>query len=673
MRVKILPPTLANQIAAGEVVERPASIVKELVENSLDAGASDIRVRTENGGMDCIEVGDDGGGIHPEDLPLILHRHATSKLNSIEDLSQLDSFGFRGEALPSIASVADVEVSAKFPNEEHAWKIVCPAGDEASSLQPSVLQKGTCVRVQHLFHNVPVRRKFLSSERSEHLRVLRTLYKIGLAHFNISFQLRHNGKLVLDLPVCETQEQDLQRIEKIMGVGFASSCKNFFFQKGDTTLSGWIGLPHISRTQSAYQYLYVNQRAINDKGISFCAKKVYEEQMGHGRIPGYLLYLSLPPEQVDINVHPAKSEVRFRNKNNIFWFVRNALNDAFASTISAKEGADRIDDVAQGLPNSQVQPVSPTLKEEASLSTESQGKMAAPPSRSQEEVRHEFNPEEVPAPSVSKHLPEGGELEEGKFGGKNPGTQELLKERRRSAPTQLSPLHKEPWETSPINQLPTLSKEHPPLQQPPLLPAKNEASTDIKLRIIGRLNARFIIAEDQEGLVLLDIPSLQKAIRWLKVSEICLRHPVKIQSLLIPMLLDVGTQGCQVFYRYKAHLKELGIGVVPSGKQSVLLEYLPAQLADSLHHRRFAQVLLERLSTIQQETQVSAGVCEALCDSAACEDDTLDDKTAVSQNMEVFEQCLTAAEGGREVLKKCLCVRLSYKQLDNMSKHGYGS
>ena len=666
MRVKILPVTLANQIAAGEVVERPASIVKELIENSLDAGASNIRIRTENGGMDCIEVSDDGGGVHPEDLSLILHRHATSKLSSIEDLSKLDSFGFRGEALPSIASVADVEVSAKFPDKEHAWKIVCPAGSETGLPQPSVLQKGTCVRVQHLFHNVPVRRKFLSSQRSEHLRVLQTIYKIGLAHFNITFQLWHNGKLVLDLPVCETQEQDLQRVEKIMGVGFASSCRNFFFQKGDTTISGWLGLPHIARAQSAYQYIYVNQRAINDKGLSFCAKKVYEEQMEQRLAPGYLLYLSLPPEQVDINVHPAKSEVRFRRKNDIFWFVRSALKDAFASILSEKDSVDGAGDFSQVL-SLQERTSPPTMKEEALLSTEGQSDMKNSPSCGKKGVSPEHRIEEV-APGILGCPFEEDRLKEGKLEGPRPGKQEVRKEYSRwTASTHPSLVHKDPWGVPQATQLSSLSEERVLPPEPLLTAEKNNTSTDIRLRVIGRLHARFVVAEDQYGLVLLDITNLQKAIRRMKVPEICLRPPVKIQSLLIPMLLDVGAQGCQVFHRYQAHLKEMGIGVVISGKQGVVLEYLPVRLVDSLHHRRFMRVLLERLSVIQKVTEVEVGVCEALSAPEAYEYD----ETATSQYLGGVEQFLAKGKKVREVLRECLCVRFSCKQLDDMGKHGY--
>lgn len=334
-RIQPLSQQLANQIAAGEVVERPASVVKELLENSIDAGAARIELELEQGGSKRIRVLDDGAGIHRDDLPLALSPHATSKIYSQQELEQVASLGFRGEALASIASVCRFSLSSRQQGEEGGWQISTDGKGELSAAVPCALPPGTRIEVRDLFFNTPARRKFLRSERTEFLHVEEVLRRIALSRFDIAFSLQHNGRQVLRLGAARDEAQRTRRVADVLGKGFVQHAMTLEFEAAGMRLWGWLATPGYSRSQADSQYFYLNGRIIRDKLISHAVRQAYQGVLEAGRYPAYLLYLELDPQQVDVNVHPTKHEVRFRESRLVHDFVFRTLLNALAG-----EGAD---------------------------------------------------------------------------------------------------------------------------------------------------------------------------------------------------------------------------------------------------------------------------------------------------------------------------------------------
>jgi len=332
MRIRLLPPQLANQIAAGEVVERPASVIKELLENSLDAEAGAIAIDIEQGGLSLIRIRDDGRGIHRDDLPLALSRHATSKLETIADLTRIRTLGFRGEALPSIASVARLTLTSREHQAPDAWSIEAGIADVPAAAKPAAHPPGTTVEVRDLFFNVPARRKFLRSERAEFDHIEETFSRIALSRFDVAFRLSHNKRVVRDLPAAGSPAAPLERIAGLCGELFAGSVIEIEREAGALRLTGWAGLPTAARSQADLQYFYVNGRIVRDRVVSHAIRQAYEDVLFHGRHPAFVLYLEIPAETVDVNVHPTKHEVRFRESRLVHDFVFRTLHDALAKS-----------------------------------------------------------------------------------------------------------------------------------------------------------------------------------------------------------------------------------------------------------------------------------------------------------------------------------------------------
>jgi DNA mismatch repair protein MutL len=336
--IQILPDELINQIAAGEVVERPASVVKELVENALDAGARRIEVELERGGCAMIRVRDDGIGIEHEEMSLALSRHATSKISSLQELERVATLGFRGEALPSIASVSRLTLTSRSKRAEHAWTIEARDG-ELGSPAPAAHPPGTGVEVRDLFFNVPARRKFLRSEATEYQYVLRMLERLALSRFEVGFTLVHNGKTVWSLPPAAAHAQRLARVSKLCGEEFAAHVLELRHDTESLRLSGWLALPTFSRSQSDLQFAFLNGRYVRDKLIAGAARLAYQDVLFGGRFCAYVLYLELDPTLVDVNAHPQKLEVRFRDSRRVHEFVFRTLERALAGTHPTAESS----------------------------------------------------------------------------------------------------------------------------------------------------------------------------------------------------------------------------------------------------------------------------------------------------------------------------------------------
>ncbi|MEM6986059.1 MAG: DNA mismatch repair endonuclease MutL [Pseudomonadota bacterium] len=327
MTIRCLPDALINQIAAGEVVERPASIVKELIENSLDAGASRIVVEVEQGGVRRVRVRDNGCGIERDQLALALTRHATSKIRNVDDLMQVGSMGFRGEALPSVASVSRLRLTSKTAADDQAWSVECNLDGSPSDPKPAPHEPGTTVEVVDLFFNVPARRKFLRAERTEFEHVQQVVKRLALAHSDVAFELIHNRKPVLAW-AAHAEGLSADRMRDVLGRGFADNAFEIGYENDGLQLTGWLAQPTFSRSQTDMQYFYVNGRLVRDRLVSHAVKRAYSDVLYHGRHPAFVLFLTLDRERVDVNVHPAKTEVRFRESRRVYDAIYRGLTRA---------------------------------------------------------------------------------------------------------------------------------------------------------------------------------------------------------------------------------------------------------------------------------------------------------------------------------------------------------
>ncbi len=328
MRIHALSSQLINQIAAGEVVERPASVVKELLENSLDAGANQVEIDIEQGGVKLIRIRDDGNGIHKEDLTLALSPHATSKVSSLQDLEQVCSLGFRGEALPSIASVSRLTLTSRQVDDSSGWTL--DGSGQQSDPAPAAHPNGTSIEVRDLFYNTPARRKFLKTERTEFSHIDSLLKRLALSRFDVGFILRHNQREVFSLPSAQISSERDARVSQVLGSSFLENSFCIQIEAAGMRLSGWVGRPTFNRSQADMQYFYVNNRMVRDKVVSHAVRMAYQDVLFHGRHPAYLLFMELNPKLVDVNVHPAKYEVRFRESRQVHDFIFRTLQRALA-------------------------------------------------------------------------------------------------------------------------------------------------------------------------------------------------------------------------------------------------------------------------------------------------------------------------------------------------------
>jgi DNA mismatch repair protein MutL len=328
--IRLLSQRLANQIAAGEVVERPASVVKELLENSLDAGSTQLDVEIEGGGIRLLRVRDNGCGIAKEELALALSRHATSKIYELDDLEAVATLGFRGEALASISSVARLVLTSNNGASDSAWAVQAEGRDMAAELTPAAHPKGTCVEVRDLFFNTPARRKFMRTEATEFSRIDDVIKRLAMSRFSVAFSLKNNGKLVHQWREAASQLEQERRVGQICGPAFMDNSLYVDMSAAGLRLWGWVALPTFSRSQADLQHFYVNGRTIKDKLVGHAIRQAYQDVLFHGRHPAFVLFLELDPLSVDVNVHPTKHEVRFRDSRLVHDFLFRSLHKALA-------------------------------------------------------------------------------------------------------------------------------------------------------------------------------------------------------------------------------------------------------------------------------------------------------------------------------------------------------
>jgi len=344
MPIQVLPSQLAKQIAAGEVVERPASVVKELVENSLDAGATCIDIDIERGGAKLIRIRDNGCGIGKDDLALALARHATSKISTLEDLEAIVSLGFRGEALASISSVSRLSLTSRTAEQEEAWQAYVEGCDQTVTVKPAAHPVGSTLAVLDLFYNTPARRKFMRTEKTEFGHIDEVVRRIALARFDVAINLSHNGKLIRQYRAAKEENQHERRLSSICGSAFLQHALNLSWQHGELSICGWVADPAGARQLGEIQYCYVNSRMMRDRLINHAIRQAYQEQLKDNQQPAYVLYLEVDPHQVDVNVHPAKHEVRFYQARLVHDFIYQAVTRVLQharSALLAEESAEK--------------------------------------------------------------------------------------------------------------------------------------------------------------------------------------------------------------------------------------------------------------------------------------------------------------------------------------------
>ena len=522
--IRILEPRLANQIAAGEVVERPASVVKEAVENSLDAGATRIDIDVEAGGTRLLRIRDDGAGIAESDLELSLARHATSKIDSIEDLEAVASLGFRGEALASIASVSRLLLTSNTDQASaQGRQALCEGREMSVAVRPAPHPRGTTLEVRDLFYNTPARRKFLRTEKTEFGHIHEVIKRQALSRPDVAFTLRHNGKQTLQLGAAMADSERDRRIATICGKEFAERSVSVAREAGSLKLWGWVAEPTFSRSQADLQYFFVNGRVIRDKLVSHAIRQAYRDVLFHGRHPAFVLFLELDPSGVDVNVHPTKHEVRFRDSRGVHDFLFGTLSRALG-------------DVRPGQPSA-------VVSDDAPESSTSQTAMGLSPGGT---------PSLMPTGTALRqplYEGEGAASEQGLSNFPNSGQGPSLLQRTSSAPQP---------------EFSDQSGEIPPLGF-----------------AVAQLHGVYILAENEHGLVLVDMHAAHERITYERLKQARESTGITRQPLLVPLTLAVSSREAAIAAEQAEELASLGVLVEAVGEEAVVCRELPAPLIDA--------------------------------------------------------------------------------------------
>ncbi|GAB4393198.1 MAG: DNA mismatch repair endonuclease MutL [Gammaproteobacteria bacterium] len=545
MRIQQLSPELANQIAAGEVIERPASVIKELVENSIDAGAQNIELEIAQAGATTIRVSDDGNGIEKDDLKLALTAHATSKIGTLKDLMHIASLGFRGEALASIAAIARVTLQSKVQHAEHAWTIHTRDRGELSSPEPCALSKGTTIIVNDLFYNTPVRRRFLRSPRTEWQYLEDMVKRMALGYFSIGFSLRHNERIIFKLPPARDQLGREQRIRKLCGKNFLDNALAIDFNATNLQLAGWVAEPGFSRNQVDLQYFYLNGRSIRDKVVMHAIRQVYQTLLPEGRQPCYILYLTVDPSSVDVNVHPTKHEVRFHQSRLVHDFIVQSLQQALFPSKQAitQENAVLPDDQSHY-----------EITEVTYSQTHSSSDIALKPTAKKISA----------ATSVSYTTANTNASSDGTT------VKEQLKNYQRL-----------------VNPLTAIgSQEHNPFllkvaeslsNQDSVQSLQEQETAKQHIKIIGTLRNRVLLIETEQKLLLLDLHAAVRYQAGFTLAQYA-QQPILSQPLLIPACIQCASTTITHCLFYVKYLQKLGILIEQLSSDSVRLSQLPQAL-----------------------------------------------------------------------------------------------
>ncbi|PHR48595.1 DNA mismatch repair endonuclease MutL [Cycloclasticus sp.] len=593
MLIKQLPPQLINQIAAGEVIERPASAVKELVENSLDAGATQIFIEIEEGGSRLIRVTDNGLGIAKVDLELALSRHATSKIGTLHDLESVLSFGFRGEALPSMSSVSRLTLTSRQESDNAGWSVKADGTEKELDPVPTAHPIGTCVELRDLFYNTPARRKFLKTEKTEFGHIETVLKRMALSRFDTGFSLRHNQRQIMDLKPALSNAEKSERVGLLCGDGFVHESLEVDVVNGDLGLQGWVGLPTYSRSQADMQFFYVNGRLIRDKLINHAVRLAYQDVLFHGRHPVYVLYLSIDPRLVDVNAHPAKLEVRFRESKAVHDFVYRRIKQLLTDVRPSDHHA--------------VKTLTPTT------------------------------PNTVPSYSD-------------------------MQQRQMPMSVSESPVHyaKGTSYTAPkmLMAAPAVDNRVQQAEGPPPLGYA-----------IAHLHNTYILAESEQGLVLVDTHAAHERIVYEKMKKQYDAGEIPSQPLLIPQKIHLSDEEVVAFEQYQDMLEGLALDLSLSGPNTLLVRAIPVLLAQD-----DAEVLVRKLiQDLAQtgETKSIQEACYTVLGNMACHGSIRANRRLTEMEMNALLRDIEQTENSGQCNHgRPTWVLLNVQQLDSLFLRG---
>lgn len=557
-RIQLLTPRLANQIAAGEVVERPASVIKELLENCLDAGARRIDVEVEQGGVKLLRVRDDGGGIPADDLPLALARHATSKIRELEDLERVMSLGFRGEALASISSVSRLTLTSRTADADQAWQVETEGRDMQPRVQPAAHPVGTSVEVRDLFFNTPARRKFLRAEKTEFDHLQEVIKRLALARFDVAFHLRHNGKTIFSLHEAKDEASRARRVGAVCSSGFLEQAMPIEVERNGLHLWGWVGLPTFSRSQPDLQYFYVNGRMVRDKLVAHAVRQAYRDVLYNGRHPTFVLFFEVDPAVVDVNVHPTKHEVRFRDSRMVHDFLYGTLHRALAEV----------------RPDDQLAPPGATTLTEPRPTGAAAGEFGP-----QGEMRLSETVLEAPA---AAHSWQPGPSSGGSGGSSGGGYSYPLarpdippiEEAQGAYKAYFAPL---PDQAMP-QQLPESSQDVPPLGY-----------------ALAQLKGIYILAENAHGLVLVDMHAAHERITYERLKTAMASEGLRGQPLLVPESIAVSEREADCAEEHSGWFSKLGFELQRLGPETLAIRQIPALLKQAEATQLVRDVLADLL------------------------------------------------------------------------------
>lgn len=608
-RIQLLSQRLANQIAAGEVVERPASIVKELLENSIDAGSTKIDVDIEQGGVKIIRVRDDGSGIEQEDLPLALCRHATSKIYELDDLESVATLGFRGEALASMASVSRLTITSNTQEGVAGWQAQAEGQEMVAEVLPAAHQRGTTVEVRDLFFNTPARRKFLRSEKTEFQRIDDMLKKLALSRFDVAFHWRHNHRTVQQLREANTQAEQERRVATLCGPAFMQQAFFVEIEHADLRLHGWIAQPAFSRSQSDLQYFYVNGRAIRDKLVTHAIRLAFQDVLHHSRHPAYVLYLEIDPAGVDVNVHPTKHEVRFRDSRRLHDFVFRSLARALADL--------RPDDAPAVLPDTLSSFVSPTISYQNMMSL-------AENSRSDvRELAASYNALYAPSAVSAARIDSAAGID---------STTGIDRPARIDS---------------------AAAQDIPPLGY-----------------ALAQLKGIYILAENAQGLVLVDMHAAHERITYERLKTAHENNSMARQPLLVPQSVAVSEREADAAEEHRALFEQLGLIIDRVAPESLLIRQVPVLLANGNSEQLLRDVLSD-LSQHGSSARLRESVNEVLS-TMACHGSiranrrlTIPEMNGLLRDMEITERSGQCNHG------RPTWVQVSLAELDKWFMRGH--
>ena len=633
--IRPLSPLLINQIAAGEVIERPASVVKELLENSLDAGARHIALEFEQAGIKRIQVRDDGCGIAPDDLPYAVRRHATSKITSLQDLEAVASLGFRGEALPSIASVAQLELTSREASSEHGWRLRADGTDGATAPAPAAHPVGTTIEVRDLFFRVPARRKFLRTERTELGHIEQMVRRVALARPEVGFRLHHNGRELLDLradanggAVSGASRVRFERLRALLGEAFVGQALEIDEQAVGLALTGWVARPAFSRSQADLQFFFVNGRMVRDKLVAHAVRQAFQDVLHHGRHPAYVLYLQLDPRQVDVNVHPAKQEVRFREGRQVHDFLFRSLHRRLADgalTVCNEPGLEHRDDrlVADrnGLGLATAGNAGTSLPASAASPGPSQFQPSSQPSSQSRLSLRISDGRSAYAAALAMQMPDA------------------------ASDAALS-------EAAGADDRPGAAAELPPLGF-----------------AIGQLNGVYILAQVEDGLILVDMHAAHERIGYERLKVSWSQGEIQQQPLLVPISLAVSAAEADLVEQQQEFLASLGVSVDRTGPERLLLRATPAILARADPEQLLRDLLADLLAEGTSD-RLRAEVNQVLS-TMACHGSVRANRRLTLPEMNALLRAMERTERGDQCNHgRPTWIKLSHQELDRLFWRG---